>query len=308
MSLSEKYLKDCINKVVLGSNVEVLKKLPEECVDLTVTSPPYDGIRNYNKKLKTDQPLIGNYSFPFEELAQQLFRVTKSGGIVVWNVNDQTVEGFDGGTTETGNSFRMALYFQSIGFNIHDTMIYKKPGVRFPDKTRYHQTMEYMFVLSKGKPKTTNFIKDIKNKSYNPNKNQWAKDRNKRGTEDGYEVCDTFTFAVEEYGRRHNVWTINPEQSCGGDVTEWNWHPAVFPSQLAHDHIISWSEEGDVVIDPFSGSGTTAIQAKKTNRKFIGIEINEEYVEKSMKRIENYGAAETKIEDENGVVKDFIEF
>lgn len=226
----------------------------------------------------------------------------------MWNVNDQTIKGFDGGTTETGNSFRMALYFQEIGFNIHDTMIYKKPVVRFPDKTRYHQTFEYMFILSKGSPKTIYFIKDIRNKGYNPLKSQWAKDRGKREKDDNLQVCDSFTYAVEKYGRRHNVWTINPEQSNGGDVTEWNWHPATFPSTMASDHIISWSNEGDVVLDPFSGSGTTAIQSKKTKRHFIGLEINEEYVEKSRKRIENYSSMENNIQDNNGILENFIQF
>ena len=305
--MTDKFFKACINDIVMGSNVDTLAKFPDGCIDLTVTSPPYDGIRNYNNKLDTNQPLIGNYSFPFEELARQLFRTTKLGGVVVWNVSDQTVEGLDGGTTETGNSFRMALYFQQIGFNIHDTMIYKKPGVRFPDQTRYHQTFEYMFILSKGKPKTINFIKDKKNSSYNPSK-KWARERMKREKDDGYKVCDTFTFAVEEFGRRHNVWEINPEQSAGGDVNEWNWHPAVFPSKLAYDHIISWSKEDDVVLDPFSGSGTTAIQAKILKRNYIGLEINKEYIEKSKKRIESYAAAENKIIDKDGAVLDFIEF
>lgn len=297
--MSDNFFKSCINDIIIGSNVDILTKFPDECIDLTVTSPPYDGIRNYNKKLKTNQPLIGSYSFPFEELANQLFRVTKLGGVVMWNVNDQTVKGNDGGSTETGNSFRMALYFQQIGFNIHDTMIYKKPGVRFPDATRYHQTFEYMFILSKGTPKTINFIKDKKNTSYDPNK-KWANERMKREKDDGYSVCDTFTFAVEEFGRRHNVWEINPEQSCGGDVTEWNWHPAIFPSSMARDHIISWSNKGDIVLDPFSGSGTTAIQAKILNRNYIGIDINQEYVEKSKKRILNYSS--------KGVIEDIISF
>jgi len=305
--MDDKFFKACVNDIVLGSNVEVLAKFPNECLDLTVTSPPYDGIRNYNNKLDTNQPLIGSYSFPFEELAKQLFRTTKIGGVVVWNVADQTVEGFDGGTTETGNSFRMALYFQQIGFNIHDTMIYKKPGVRFPDKTRYHQTFEYMFILSKGKPKAIHFICDKENKSYDPHK-FWAKERNKREKEDGYTVCDTFTKTVEKMGRRHNVWEINPEQSCGSDVTEWNWHPAIFPSKLARDHITSWSNEGDIVLDPFSGSGTTAIQAKILKRNYIGIEINQEYVEKSKKRVESYSTADNQIADKDGVLTDFIQF
>ena len=296
-----------INDIILGNNVEILKTFPNECIDLTVTSPPFDGIRNYNNKLKTDENFIGKYSFDFENLAKELLRVTKKGGVIVWETNDQTVKGLDSGTTETGNSFRMALYFQQIGFNIHDTMIYKKPGVRFPDQTRYHQTFEYMFILSKGKPKSINFICDKENKSYNPHK-FWAKERNKREKEDGYSVCDSFTKTVEKMGRRHNVWEINPEQSTGGDVTEWNWHPAIFPSKLAHDHIISWSKEGDIILDPFSGSGTTAIQAKILKRNYIGLEINKEYVEKSKKRIESYAAAENQVADENGVLSDFIQF
>jgi len=301
------FFESCLNDIITGNNVETLSKFPNECIDLTVTSPPFDGIRNYNNKLNTNQSLIGNYSFPFEELAIQLFRVTKMGGVVMWNVGDQAVTGFDGGTTESGTSFRQALYFQEIGFNIHDTMIYKKPVVRYPDQTRYHQTFEYMFIFSKGKPKTINFIKDKKNISYDPKK-QWARDRGKREKDDGLIVCDTFTFAVEEFGRRHNVWEINPEQSRGGNLTEWSWHPAIFPSKLAHDHIISWSKEGDVVLDPFSGSGTTAIQAKITKRNYIGLEINEEYVEKSKKRIESYGVSENKIEGDNGELVDFIQF
>jgi len=279
------FFQNCLNDIIQGSNVETLAKFPDECIDLTITSPPYDGIRNYNKKLNTKQKLVGNYSFPFEELAQQLFRVTKPGGVVVWNVADQTVDGQDGGTTETGNSFRMVLYFQEIGFNIHDTMIYQKPGVRFPDQTRYHQTFEYMFVLSKGKPKTINFIKDKKNKSFNPKKFGWAKDRNKREQDDGYIVCDTFTKTVGEFGRRHNVWMINPEQSSGGNVEEWNWHSATFPSKLPHDHIKSWSNEGDIILDPMMGSGTTGVACRNLNRDFIGIEKDESYFKIAENRI-----------------------
>lgn len=300
------FFEKSLNSVIHGSNVDVLKKFPDECIDLTVTSPPYDGIRNYNKKLDTKQKLVGKYSFPFEELARELYRVTSLGGVVVWVVNDQTVKGSDGGSTETGNSFRQALYFQEVGFNLFDTMIYKKPGVRFPDKTRYHQCFEYMFVLSKGKPKSISLIKDRKNLGYKPNE-KWARKKNKRETDDELTICDSFTYSLEEFGARYNVWEVNLEQSKGGDVTEWNWHPAVFPSELAYDHIRTWSKEGDVVLDPFSGSGTTAIQAKKSRRKFIGIELNKEYVEKSTKRIESYAVADNKIE-ENGVIQDFIQF
>jgi site-specific DNA-methyltransferase (adenine-specific) len=186
-------------------------------------------------------------------------------------------------------------------------MIYKKPGVRFPDQIRYHQCFEYMFVFSKGKPKTSNLIKDRKNLSYNKDK-KWAKIKNKREFDDGYVVCDSFKFSLEEFGARYNIWDITLEQSKPGNVSEWNWHPAIFPSNLANGHIITWSDKGNTVLDPFSGSGTTAIQAKKTKRNYIGIEINKEYVEKSIKRIESYDIPINKIEDENGTISEFIEF
>jgi len=233
---------------------------------------------------------FGKYSFDFDGLAKELARVLKVGGVVVWVVGDQTVKGFDGGSTETGNSFRQALGFQECGLNIHDTMIYKKPGVRFPDVNRYHQCFEYMFVLSKGKPKTVNIIKDRKNLTYNKNANS-GKVKNKREKDDGYVVCDSFYYALDEYGARYNIWEIPLEQSTKGDVREWNWHPAVFASSLARDHIITWTNKGDLVIDPFSGSGTTAKEAKRLDRNYIGIEINKEYVEKSTKRIEQYHGA-----------------
>jgi len=309
------FFENCLNDIVLGSNVDTLKKFPDNCIDLTVTSPPYDGIRNYNHKLDTKgaprKELIGNYSFPFEELAEELFRVTKMGGVVVWVVNDQTVDGRDGGKTETGNSFRQALYFMNVGFNLHDTMYYQKPGVRFPDQIRYHQCIEYMFVLSKGRPNTTNIIKDRKNVTYNKNKlPHQGNFKNKRCTDDELVWCESFANnPLKEFGARFNVWLIKPEQAASmKDIDDWKWHPAVFPSELARDHIRTWSKEGDVVLDPFSGSGTTAKEAKKLKRQYIGLEINEEYVEKSKLRIEGVGVTEDTIKMKDGVEVPFIEF
>lgn len=299
-----------LNSIICGNNVETLKSFPDECIDLTVTSPPYDGIRNYNKKLNVKQNLIGNYCFPFEELAKELFRVTKIGGVVVWNVNDQVVDGNNEGKTETGNSFRQVLYFQSIGFNIHDTMIYEKPAIRFPDSTRYHQCFEYMFILSKGKPKSINLIKDRKNKSFNRFETKEAS-RQCRGEDDDLIKNVNIGFdgnVLKEFGIRFNFWKINTEQTTGRNVNEYSWHPAIFPSKLAYDHIVSWSNEGDTVLDPFSGSGTTSIQAKILKRNYVGIDINEEYVKQSTKIIENYSVLENQIEDKNGIIENFIEF
>jgi len=308
--MNDDFFKSCVNDIVLGNNVEVLAKFPNDCIDLTVTSPPYDNIRNYNKKIDTTQKLIGRYSFPFEELAQQLYRVTKMGGMVVWVVNDQVINGNGGGSTKSGNSFRQALYFQQIGFNIHDTMIYQKPGIRFPDSTRYHQGFEYMFVFSKGKSKSINLIKDRKNKTFDRFKTKETT-RQLRKKDDILIKNTNVGFddnVLKEFGVRYNIWEICVEHSTGRDITEFNWHPAVFPSILAHDHIISWSKEGDIVLDPFSGSGTTSIQAKITKRKYIGLEINKEYVEKSKKIIDGYAIAENKFLNKEGVLEEFITF
>lgn len=239
-----------------------LKELPDECIDMTVTSPPYDNLRTYN-----------GYSFDFEAIAQELFRVTKQGGVVVWIVSDGTVKG-----SETGTSFRQALYFKSIGFNIHDTMIWSKETFSYPDQTRYRQTFEYMFVFSKGKPKSINKICDRKNKyageivhgtSRGVDGNTFRKSNNKKSR-------------VSEFGERFNVWEIPTEKNNNLG------HPAVFPVRLAKDHIFSWSNEGDVVLDPFMGSGTTAIACLSLNRKFIGCDISSEYCLISKKRIDDF--------------------
>jgi len=325
-----------LNSIICGSNVDVIKTFPEKCVDLVVCSPPYDSIRNYNNKLETNntKEIIGKYSFPFEELVPELYRVMKLGGVVVWIVNDQTILGFDEGRTETGNSMRQALFFQDQGFNIHDTMIYKKPGVRFPDQIRYHQSFEYMFVFSKGKPNTVNLIKDRKNVTYKiPKSRIDGKTKNKRWTDDELVICHDFdNNPLKKYGARYNVWDgpldiqfddldkeatidfryniweVPLEQATRTNIDEWNWHPAVFPSSLAKDHIITWTKEGDVVLDPFSGSGTTAKMAKKLNRKYIGIDLNEEYVNKSSKWIESYHTMSNKMINDSGKKEDFMVF
>lgn len=241
--------------------VETMGRMPDNYVDLVVTSPPYDGLRDYH-----------GYTFPFEDIAKELYRIIKDGGVVVWIVNDGTIDG-----SETGTSFRQALYFKDIGFNIHDTMIWKKESCAFPEATRYYPNFEYMFVFSKGTPKTVNLITDRKN-IYGGTK--------AHGTfrkEDGslHKRSTTFKKVVyKDYGVRFNVWEINTEKQ------NKTGHPAVFPIQLAADHIKSWSNEGDLVYDCFLGSGTTALAAYKLNRHYIGSEISKEYFEIASYRID----------------------
>ena len=257
-----------INKNHLGNNVDILRQFPEECIDLTVSSPPYDNMRSYKGKVDKDKIYDGYYSFPFEDLAKQLYYVTKPGGVVVWVVADGTND--KGG--ETGTSFRQALYFQSLGFNIHDTMIYEKNGCAFPSQNRYYQVFEYMFVFSKGKPKTVNLLKDRKNKWAGTS--GWGKQSHRN--EDGV-LIECENHITPDVGVRFNIWKINNGKGFTTKDENAFQHPAMFPEKLAEDHIISWSNEGDVVLDPFMGSGTTGKMAYLNKRNWIGCEINEEY-------------------------------
>jgi site-specific DNA-methyltransferase (adenine-specific) len=246
-------------KLILGNCLEIMKSMDANSIDLTVTSPPYDNLRTYN-----------GYTFDFEGIAQELYRVTKDGGVVVWIVGDATIKG-----SETGTSFKQALYFMQCGFNLHDTMIYEKDAISFPDKNRYQQCFEYMFVLSKNKPKTLNLIQDRKNISFG--RKVTGTDRDADGLT---RKASCFGQSIKEFGIRWNIWKIN---SVKGNI-KIN-HPAMFSEQLAHDHIISWSNEGDTVLDCFMGSGTTGKMAKQLNRNFIGIEISQEYLDIAKERI-----------------------
>ncbi len=247
--------------LIIGDSAIVLKKLPDSFVDLTVTSPPYDNLREYK-----------GYCFDFETIARELYRVTKEGGVVVWVVADATVDG-----SETGTSFRQALFFMQCGFKLHDTMIWNKGGWTATGalKTRYGSVFEYMLVFSKGKISVFNPLKDRKNKTAGSLLHSSV--RCADGTTK--EMCNAGK-PIAEYGQRFNVWEI-PAESSNSLRTS---HPAPFPEALALDHILSWSNEGGLVLDCFSGSGTTAKMAQYVNRRFIGIEISEEYAVLSKNR------------------------
>lgn len=249
------------NIVHVGDNVDILKDLPDDSIDLTVTSPPYDDLREYQ-----------GYSFRFEELAAELYRVTKPGRAVVWIIADATI---DGG--ETGSSFRQALHFQEIGFKLHDTMIWNKGTAAFQHKNRYIHAFEYMFIFSKGPLRKYNLIRDRLNKY--GGKDIHGTERQRDGRTKPLSETQR-SKAVKEYGARLNIWDITP------DKHNKTGHPAVFPEQLAADHIRSWSDPGDLVLDPFLGSGTTAAAAVMYERDFIGCEISPEYAEIARRRIE----------------------
>ena len=255
-----------INKIYNENCLDTMARMPDNFVDLVVTSPPYDNLRNYN-----------GYSFDFESIAKELFRVTKIGGVVVWVVEDATLNG-----SESGTSFKQALYFKEIGFNLFDTMIYSKPprGAVGNNNT-YWQSFEYMFVLSKGKPKTINLLKDRMNKEARNG------DTGTKRLVNG-DLLHLKRGGYDKYGRRTNIWEYNIGKGHSTKDSIAHEHPAIFPEKLAHDHIYTWSNEGDLVYDPFMGSGTTAKMALINKRNWIGSEMSAEYCEIANERISNY--------------------
>lgn len=255
-----------LNTIYCENCLKTMAKMPDNFIDLTVTSPPYDNLRKYS----------GN-PFPFDDfklIAKELYRVTKKGGVIVWVIGDQTIKG-----NETGTSFRQALYFKQVGFNLFDTMIYlKTPRGAVGNNKTYWQTFEYMFILSKDLPKTINLIKDRENIEAR------AGDNGTKRLHDG-SLLKVSRNGYSKYGRRTNMWTylIGRGHSASDKIAYK--HPAIFPEKLAEDHIISWSKEGEIVYDPFMGSGTTAKMALLNNRKYIGSELHNKYCKIAEKRL-----------------------
>ena len=263
--------------------MKVMDQLEDESVDAFITSPPYDQLRNYN-----------GYSFPFEDIARKMYQKLAQGGVIVWVVGDAVLKG-----SESGSSFRQAIFFQELGLNIHDTMIYEKNGSSFPARrtgNRYSQVFEYMFVFSKGKPKTANLICDKPNKwsgftSFGTSTNRNAagelvKAKNRKPT--------------PNFSPRHNVWKYNTGKKYTTNDDFAFKHPAMFPESLAEDHVMTWTNEGDLIVDPFVGAGTTTKMAAINGRRWLGIDISEEYVDIANERMK---IAEQMIQ--NGYTKDY---
>ena len=266
-----------INQIYNQSCITGMQEMNENMVDLCVTSPPYDDLRTYNDSSKWDFEV-------FKEVAKGLYRVMKVGGVIVWVVGDAVIKG-----SETGSSFRQALYFMDLGFKLHDTMIYEKNGTAFParrDGNRYSQLFEYMFILSKdSKPKTANLICDKPNKwaGWQP----WGKSGGTMRSKDGT-LVERQQKPTPDFSPRNNIWKYNTGK---GYTTKDDFafeHPAMYPEMLAQDHIKTWSNENDLVLDPFMGAGTTAVISKDTNRNFIGFEIDESYYNVSQRRLKEH--------------------
>jgi len=246
-----------------------------ESVDLCVTSPPYDDLRSYNDS--------SAWNFDtFKDVAEELYRVMKVGGVVVWVIGDACIKG-----SETGSSFKQVLHFMQLGFLLHDTMIYEKNGSPFPARrngNRYSQIFEYMFILSKSKkPKTANLLCDKPNRWAGYTHFGKGSIRQKDGT-----LKERQIKPIPEYSPRNNIWKYNTGKNYSTKDAVAFEHPAIFPEGLAKDHILTWSEENDLVLDPFMGSGTTAVACMETNRKYIGFEIDPTYYDVCQRRIEQH--------------------
>ena len=248
-----------INKIYNENCLETMSRMKDSFIALTVTSPPYDNLRKYN-----------GYSFDFESIAKELYRTTKEGGVVVWIVGDKTSKG-----SETGTSFKQALFFKECGFKLHDTMIYQKSVPPMNDR-RYQHNFEYMFIFVKGRLKTFNPI--MIEKKYNDKRNNKNFHRDESGI-----FVKGFSKPKQTLKIKENVWNIFAAGGSSDKIA--SKHPAIFPEQLANDHIISWSNENDLIYDPFMGSGTTAKVSKSLNRNYIGSEISSEYCYIAKKRL-----------------------
>lgn len=255
-------------QLLCGDAVATMRTLPDGCIDLTVTSPPYDNLRTYDGTYAPD-------SLDWRGVIDELWRVTAVGGVVVWVVADATKDG-----SESGTSFNQALYAKEVGFNLHDTMIYEVAGTGAKGSNyAYWQAFEYMFVWSKGAPKTVNRIADVKN-TVGGHLRTYSAKQERLGTRN-------FRPGVRNpmYSVRPNIWRYtNNGHDGAGD------HPAPFPLQLAKDHILSWSNSGDTVLDCFVGSGTTGIACMQLNRRFIGIDIVADYIAIANRRIQDAAA------------------
>lgn len=264
-----------MNQIFHSNCIDGMKSLEDEVIDLCVTSPPYDDLRSYNDS--------SAWNFEtFKEVAEQLYRVMKTGGVVVWVVGDATIKG-----GETGSSFRQCLHFMDLGFILHDTMIYEKNGSPFPAKrtgNRYSQIFEYMFVLSKKtKPKTAQLLCDKPNRWVGYTHFGKGSIRKKDGS-----LVERNIKPIPEFSPRNNIWKYNTGKNYSTKDAIAFEHPAIFPESLAKDHILSWSNEGDLVLDPFMGSGTTAVCCIETNRKYVGYEIDEKYFNICQQRVQDH--------------------
>ena len=269
------------NTVLYGNCLEKLKEVPDACIQTCVTSPPYFGLRDYEVEGQ-----IGREETPQEyveklvQVFREVWRVLRDNGTLWVNLGDsyandtkwggstsgKHVQALHGNTgvgrnkQKTGIApknligipWRVAFALQDDGWTLRSDIIWEKPNC-MPEsvKDRVTRSHEYVFFLSK---RETYFddagaIRESTRES---------------------QMLGTAGTPDEGFRNKRSVWTINTQPYSGA-------HFAVMPPDLARPCIMAGSKEGDLVLDPFAGSGTTLQVAKDLNRDYIGIEINESY-------------------------------
>ena len=239
--------------------VRFMETMEAAAVDLVVTSPPYDDLRDYK-----------GFDFDCEAVAKGLAEVVKEGGVVVWVVGDR----INGGRTLT--SFDHAFIFRDAGFTVYDAMIFKKRNTPFMRKRAYTNCYDFMFVFSKGTPATFNPLRSPSVRSgLAPLPYLKGTDGINRKTE----------RELSEHKVRTNIWSYAVGRNgTTADMYAFK-HPAMFPENLARDHILSWSDPGDLVFDPMCGAGTTCKMAKATGRRWLGVDVSREYTTIARRRV-----------------------
>lgn len=257
-------MKKYLNKIINEDCVEGMKKIPDESIDLVVTSPPYDNLRSYQ-----------GYEFDLHKTGEQIHRVLKEGGICAMVIQDQTK---DFGKSLT--SFRTILdWCDSYGFKLFENVIYRKHGTEGAWwKQRFRVDHEYIPIFLKGK-KPQYFNKEpLKIPSKHGGKTMTGSGNRKT---DG-KTTKTVTREINLTKCRGTVWDY---LNAGDKDKLKREHPAVFPDKIPYDIINCFCPEEGIVLDPFIGSGSTAVQAKLLNRSYIGFDISKEYCKLAEKRL-----------------------
>ena len=254
-----------VNKIICEDNITYLKTLPDECIDFVITSPPYDELRDYN-----------GYKLDLHGLGIELLRVLKDGAICVMVIQDSTKD-----FAKSLTSFRTIVdWCDNIGFRLFECNIYNRQGTEGAWwKKRFRVDHEYMPIFLKGKRPQYFDKENIKIPSKHGGKVMTgANIRTKNGQTGSRKVKINPTKCpgtVMSFGN-----------TCGGESKLKSKHPAVFPNMLAYDMIECFCPKDGIVIDPFNGSGTTTLAAKCLGRKYIGIDVSEEYNQIARERLE----------------------
>lgn len=315
---------DFINKIIVGNNIEILKKIPEKSINMCVTSPPYWGLRDYGVEgqiglEKTPQ----EYVLKLVEVFREVKRVLRDDGTVWLNLGDtyfphggsrgnkkpagDTLRGrnndyqpapkFDNncGLKQkdlVGVPWRVAFALQDDGWYLRSDIIWSKPNP-MPQSVKDRPTTshEYIFLLSK-KPRYYYDMESIREPLSDSRQKQAGtkvdpgNDADKRKKQIEHDVNRGSGGHFDGH-----KWFMNPNGKNKRTVWSVNTKPfkgahfAVFPPELIKPCILAGCPEKGIVLDPFFGSGTTGIVAKENNRNFVGIELSADYAELANKRI-----------------------